>query len=340
MASKMLTNLEGLTAEDFEDCDQRYKFFAKACTSMKSLQKFLKNEIVQLFGEQVFNELSLKSIRHHIARWCVVGIAAGGLKRIHLQLFYTEEQINRMYAKEGKDKLFSKSLENPFNLPLGMSQKFQPDFNPNGNYINELRAIDECLLRMTATATNGRWTKRRKLTHENETAGDDTAKNAAAGENDTAEKDTAENDTAENAGASDDADENDGDSVDADENFDIYNDDENVDSVEAVQKSQLAVEAVKKSVQKELTPHEEQNRSEESDGDETTDGDGDDVGDGEGEIHRHVAAMNLNTDGPKSNRPVRSLPVPTYPKGSRGTSSKRRLPKQRSHFFQVPNISL
>jgi hypothetical protein len=319
------TDWERLTVEAFEDCNERYKFFAHACTSLRSLQNFLKNEIVHLFGDQVFKELNKKNIRHHIARWCVAGITPGGLTKKHLQSFYTEQQITQMYAKKDDAKTFSKSLENPFNLPFGMSQRFQPDFDPNGHYIKVLCAIDKYLNRMIATKSHTMWVKRRKLNH-----GDCADGNAAAG-----------NGGDENAGARNDADESDGVSVDADESDSASVDADENDDVEAVKKIELAVEAVKNSVQKALAPDQENEGDAMDDGDEETDGDDDvdGIDDGDEETDRNVAAVNTSKRFLRSTQ--NGLLGPTYPKSSKGTSSKRRLTKQRrSQFLQVPYISL
>ena len=314
------TNWEELTAKDFEDCNERYKFFAHACTSLQSLQNFLKNEIVHLFGDQVFKGLNQKYIRHHIARWCVAGITPGGLTKKQLQSFYTEQQITQMYAKEGDAQTFSKSLENPFNLPFGMSQRFQPDFDPKGHYIKVLCAIDKCLFRMGATRTNAIWVKKRKLSHGACADG-----NAAAG-----------NGGDENAGARNDADESDGDSVDADESDSASVDADENDDLEAVKNIELAVEAVKKSVQKALAPDQENEGDAIDDGDEETDGDDevDGIDDGDEETDRNVPAVNTSKKILRST--LNGSLVRTYPKSSSGTSSKRR----RIHFIQVPYISL
>ena len=95
-----------------------------------------------------------------------MGIETGALTRDHLKHFYTDVNIEKMFSNKQYSEILNKSLETPFNVPLKVGQRSQPDFNPECDDIGALKSIIYCLNRINGNSFQDKSRKKQKRSHD------------------------------------------------------------------------------------------------------------------------------------------------------------------------------
>jgi len=146
---------------------ERYANFRDTCIHFTTYHKYLKEEIIELFGENALESIRKIPGRHHVARWLLMGVeTAGGLTRDHLKRFYTDVHIEKMFSNKQYSEILVKSLETPFDVPLNVGQRSQPDFNPECVDIQALNSIQYCLNRINGNIFQDKSRKKQKKSHD------------------------------------------------------------------------------------------------------------------------------------------------------------------------------